>query len=297
MKRTLVAAAVLAVCAGLLGGCGTSVQTSLGPPSFNYENAERYAAGGADISAAVERVEIQWLSGSVRVADHGEDVVRFLEEANRAMTGDESVRCWLDGATLRIQFCKSGARILNGLEKELTLLLPEELMLKELKISSVSAGVSVDSIRAEALKVSAVSGGVEAAGCAIAKSADFDTTSGTVNAELIGSLRELRASTVSGRTSIAAQRIGEVEMESTSGDLLLSVEQTPDRIDVDTVSGAVTLVLPEDAGVTLRYGTVSGSCSSELPGRADGKRTVFGDGACACSVDTTSGNLRIRKHS
>lgn len=107
-------------------------------------------------------------------------------------------------------------------------------------------------------------------------------------------MRALRASTVSGKASIAAQRIDEVEMESTSGALLLSVEETPRRIGMNTVSGAIALLLPEDAGVTLRYDTVSGSFSSELPGRAGGKQTVFGDGACACSIETTSGNLKIQ---
>lgn len=72
------------------------------------------------------------------------------------------------------------------------------------------------------------------------------------------------------------------------------MEETPDKIDMSTVSGAVTLILPEDTSMTLRFNTVSGKLSSELPGETDGKNSVFGDGACECSVDTTSGDLRIQ---
>ena len=167
-------------------------------------------------------------------------------------------------------------------------------MLKELKINGVSAEMEVGSIQAEELSLNTVSGDLEVTGCTITESADFDTTSGAVTAEVLGVLRELCVSTVSGKVSVTAQRIDTVEMGSTSGALRLSVEVAPDRIDMSTVSGAVSLILPEDTGMTLRFHTVSGELSSELPGETDGKDSVFGDGICECSVDTTSGDLRIQ---
>lgn len=285
---------ILAVCAGLLSGCRISVHLSTGLSSVYYDNVEKYVVGGSDITDTVERVEIQWLSGSVNVAAHKEDIVRFSEEANRTLTNDNSVHYWLDGTTLRIQFCDSGEWDLNGLKKDLTVLLPEELILKGLKINGVSAEMEVGSIQAEELNLNTVSGDLEVTGCTITESADFDTTSGAVTAEVFGAMRELRASTVSGKVSVTAQSVETVDMDSTSGDLLLSAEETPDRIDADTVSGTVTLILPEDAGMTLRFDTVSGKLSSELPGETEGKDSVFGDGACECSVDTTSGDLKIQ---
>lgn len=294
MKKTFSIMLILAVCTGLLSGCRVSVHLPVGLSSFYYDNAERYTIGGADISDMVERVEIQWLSGSVRVAAHKENMVRFSEEANLCLTNDNSVHFWLDGTTLRIQFCGSGELDLNGLEKDLTVLLPEELLLKELKINGLSAEMEVDSIKAEELNLNTMSGNVEVTGCTITESADFDTTSGSVTAEVLGALRELCASTVSGKASVTAQRVSTVDMDSTSGALLLSVEEAPDSIDISTGSGTVTLILPKDTGMTLRFGTVSGKLSSQLPGKTDGKDSVFGDGTCACSVETTSGDLRIQ---
>ena len=294
MKKAFSIMMILAVCAGLLSGCRISVHSPIGLSSFYYDNAEKYVVGGAGIADVVERVEIQWLSGSVKVTAHRENMVRFSEEANLTLTNDNSVHYWLDGTTLRIQFCGSGEWDLNGLEKDLTVLLPEELMLKELKINGLSAEIEVNSIQAEELNLNTVSGDLEAAGCTITESADFDTTSGAVTAEVLGALRELCVSTVSGKVSVTAQRIDTVEMGSTSGALRLSVEVAPDRIDMSTVSGAVSLILPEDTGMTLRFDTVSGRLSSELPGETDGKDSVFGDGTCACSIETTSGDLRIQ---
>ena len=293
MKKTFSIMLILAVCAGLLGGCRISVHLSRGLSSFYYDNVEKYVVGGSGITDTVERVEIQWFSGSVNVAAHKEDIVRFSEEANRTLTNDNSVHYWLDGTTLRIQFCNSGEWDLNGLKKDLMVLLPEELMLKELKLNGMSAEIEVDSIHAEELSLNTVFGDLAVTGCTITESADLDTTSGAVTAEVLGALRELCMSTVSGKALVTAQRIDMVDMDSTSGDLLLSVEEAPDRIDMSTVSGAVTLILPEDTGMTLRFNTVSGKLSSELPVETDGKKSVFGDGSCECRVDTTSGDLKM----
>lgn len=294
MKKTFSIMMILAVCAGLLSGCQISVHLPTGLSSFYYDNVEKYVAGGASITDTVERVKIQWLSGSVNVGAHKEDIVRFSEEANRTLTNDNSVHHWLDGTTLRIQFCDSGEWDLNGLKKDLTVLLPEKLLLKGLKINGVSAKMEVDSIQVEELNLNTMSGDLEVTGCKIAESANFDTTSGAVTAEVLGALRELCVNTVSGKASVTAQMVDTVDMDSTSGALLLSVEEAPDRIDISTGSGTVTLILPKDTGMTLRFGTVSGKLSSELPGKTDGKDSVFGDGTCACSVETTSGDLRIQ---
>lgn len=166
MKKTFSVMLILAVCAGLLSGCRISVHLPTGLSSFYYDNVEKYVVGGASIADAVDRVEIQWLSGSVKVAAHKEDIVRFSEEANRTLTNDNSVHYWLDGTTLRIQFCDSGEWDLNGLKKDLTVLLPEELLLKELKINGLSAEMEVDSIKTEELNLNTMSGNVEITGWA-----------------------------------------------------------------------------------------------------------------------------------
>ena len=139
MKKVIVLLFTAALCAALLCGCRMSVRPASGLSSFRYDHAEQYTAGGAVLSDAVERVEIHWLSGSVAVEAHGEDTISFSEEANRKLTEDDCLYYRLDGTTLLIQFCRSGKWDLNDLQKDLTVLLPEELLLKELEVNSVSA--------------------------------------------------------------------------------------------------------------------------------------------------------------
>lgn len=86
MKKAFLIMMILAVCAGLLSGCRISIHSPTSLSSFYYDNAEKYVVGGSGITDAVERVEICWLSGGVKVAAHKEDIVRFSEEANRMLT-------------------------------------------------------------------------------------------------------------------------------------------------------------------------------------------------------------------
>ena len=66
-------------------------------------------------------------------------------------------------------------------------------------------------------------------------------------------------------------------------------------LDVDTVSGSVTLCLPADGDFTLGFDTVSGSFSSALACKTDGSRRIFGRGNGDYSIDTTSGSVRIEQ--
>lgn len=288
MKKILSMALVLVLCAGIISGCRLWVT-----PVY-YENAELYSAGGADISQPVERVEIQWLSGKVTLSACKEKTVRFSEQANRTLTNENTLHYRLDGTTLLLQFCASGCMDFNNLEKELTVQLPEKLALKELTINGTSADLEVGSINAEELNINTVSGPLEVTDCTVTEKADIETVSGSVTARLLGEIKELCVNTVSGNISVAAHRIDTVDMDSTSGELLLSAEETSGKIDADTVSGEVTLILPENAGMTLRYDTVSGDFSSELPGKTEGGLFVSGDGSCECKVNTTSGDLKLQ---
>ena len=132
MKKVIVLLFTAVLCAVLLCGCRMSVRPSVGLSSFRYDHAEQYTGGGATLTDVVERVEIHWLSGSVAVQAHGKNTISFSEEANRKLTKDDCLYYRLDGTTLLIQFCRSGKWDLNGLEKDLTVLLPEELLLKDL---------------------------------------------------------------------------------------------------------------------------------------------------------------------
>lgn len=293
MKKILVPLFAVALCAALLCGCRMSFRPSMGLSSFHYDQAEQYTAGGAVLSDAVERVEIHWLSGSVAVEAHGENTISFSEEANRRLTGDTCLYYRLDGTTLVIQFCRSGKWALNDLQKDLTVLLPEELLLKELEVDSVSAELCADGISSETAELNTVSDEIRLQNCGVTNRAKLDTVSGSVRAEFAQPLESLHAGTVSGNVEVAVPEVTSFLADTTSGNVFLAADAAPKELDVDTVSGAVTLYLPENAGFTLDFDTVSGDYSSELSCAVKDGRYVCGDGSGDYEIDTTSGDVRI----
>lgn len=294
MNKSASLALSLTLCALLLSGCGLHIRPSLGLSGINYEHPEKYTVGGAAFTDKVEKVEIHWLSGSVTVTGHRGNEIRFSETANRNLTNDLSMHYWLDGSTLRIQFCRSGKWNLNGLEKELTLQLPERL-LESLEVDTVSARVNLEELKMENLELDTVSGAVRLRDCQVSDRARVDTTSGSVKAALTGALREWKADTVSGSVELIVPEVKVFDVNTTSGSVSLTAESAPKDLDVDSVSGSVTLCLPADGDFTLDFDTVSGSFSSDLAFKTEGSRRIFGRGTGDYSIDTTSGSVNIEE--
>lgn len=294
MNKSASLSLALLLCTLLLSGCGLRSLPFPGLSAFHYEHPEKYTVGGASFTDRVERVEVNWLSGSVTVSAHKGNEFRFSEKANRSLTDDLSMHYWLDGSTLRIQFCRSGEWNLNGLEKELTLQLPERL-LERLEVDTVSARISLENLTVEALELDTVSGGLRLRDCRVTDRVRTDTTSGSVKAELTGALREWKADSVSGSVELTVPEVQMFDVNTTSGSVKLTAEKAPKDLDVESVSGSVTLHLPSDADFTLDFDTVSGSFSSDLACKTEGGRHIFGKGTGEYSVDTTSGSLWIEK--
>ena len=294
MNKSTSLALTLTLFALLLSGCGIHSLPFPGMSTFHYEYPEKYTVGGAAFTDRVEKVEIHWLSGSVTVTGHKGNEIRFSEKANRNLTNDLSMHYWLDGSTLRIQFCRSGKWNLNGLEKDLSLQLPERL-LESLEVDTVSARVSLENLSVEDLELDTVSGAVRLGDCQVSDRARVDTTSGSVKAALIGALREWKADTVSGSVELTVPEVRDFDVNTTSGSVSLTAEKAPKSLDVDSVSGSVTLCLPADGDFTLDFDTVSGSFSSELACKTEGSRRIFGRGTGDYSIDTTSGSVNIEE--
>ncbi|MPN19450.1 hypothetical protein SDC9_166819 [bioreactor metagenome] len=62
-----------------------------------------------------------------------------------------------------------------------------------------------------------------------------------------------------------------------------------EKISVDTVSGSVEIILPENNGFTLSYDTVSGSTNNDFAM----KNNQYKGGDIAIDVNTVSGSLDL----
>ena len=285
------AAAVAAVLA--LGGCGLFPRAVAGTAACRYENADAYTADGAVLAERVEKLELHWLSGHVSLTTHGDDTLSLSEAANRDLSEEESLHYRLDGTTLTIQYCRSGAHLEQDLQKELTVCLPERL-LRELQVDTVSAGITMEGVETEMLELGTVSGKIRLRSCGVTELAELGTVSGGVLAELARPLPAFSAGTVSGDIEVSAPSVTVFEAGTTSGSVALTAEAAPETVKVSTVSGAVTLCLPETAGFTLALSTVSGACDLSLPCAVENGSYICGDGRGAYRIDTTSGDVCVK---
>lgn len=64
---------------------------------------------------------------------------------------------------------------------------------------------------------------------------------------------------------------------------------------MDTASGSLTLVLPEDCGFTVSLDSLSGRFSSDFATTTQNGRHIYGDGSCKINVSSMSGGVTIRK--
>ena len=84
MKKIL----AFAILAALLMGALWSLTGCTGLRASAYENPERYTVGDAVLTDGIDRIEIEWASGSVRVIPHDGDGVRLSEVAKEGLPED-----------------------------------------------------------------------------------------------------------------------------------------------------------------------------------------------------------------
>lgn len=271
MKKTTLILLLTALCL-LLCSChsGSGVTVNFG--SYTYSDADRYTAGGGRIPGSASNIEINWLDGNVNIAYHDSDEIVLSETSPYRLSEESELHWLLDGTTLQVQYAASGFRTLSGLDKQLTVLLPDSLRPESIRVASASADVQTDGLTAGAFSI--------------------DTASG--NADLrIASVDQLVINTVSGKVDMDCEQMNELIVDTVSAGLNLRLARTPDRIDVNAVSGSVTISLPDGAGFTADVSTVSGDVSGSLPTKHHGSQYTSGDGRCRIQISTVSGNIRF----
>ena len=307
IKIAMVICAVVLLCAVIITSTGLFSLAGIS----GYADAEKYTAGGTEITGEVKNLDINWTSGKVTVAYHAENTVTLTESAKRALSDDEQMRWWLDGDTLRVQFAKSGIR-LNMPEKELTLTLPEGTELKEARIHTTSADMEIQALKAEEnILLESTSGDIQAN--AEAWIIRTNSTSGNTKIRSTGKLGGVVVYTTSGAIDLEVEKCLEIEtgstsgqirisageatntatVQSTSGNIRISLTKMTKLLKINATSGDITAVLPEEPGFTASVDTTSGKFTYELALSKDGSNYVCGDGSAKVDIDSTSGNVRI----
>ena len=290
MKKLIALSLIIIILCPILSACNIAANLT----HFLYDNEELYTVGDGVINDKIDRVEIDWIRGDIKIEYHSLENIRFTESPDKDVDDDMIMRYRVEGSTLKIKFSASGEWNFNNIKKDLTLYLPSDLSLSELDINTTASVVTLRELNIEDLTMDTVSASVMLDNCNITSEIEIETVSGNIHidAEAIPSLT---IETVSGRMNITADTIEELDIETTSGSVLLDCSEGIEKMDISAVSGEVDLSLPENSAFTVRFDTVSGKLTSTLPFTQDGDAYHVNGGGNGYKIDTVSGDVTITK--
>ena len=331
MKGNMISKTAMVICAAVLiaavaFGAGNSNVWSAG---YQYDNAGKYTAGGTSFSKSVKNLDVDWIDGKVDITYEKGNVVTVSEKTEKKLSKDQELRWWLDGETLRIRYAKQGLHLNWNLKKELTITLPEGIILEDVDISATSGTLSIPAMEAENLSLDVTSGEIYAAanagmvpagatsgdielyigkeaqeieagatsGSILIEAADagqvkVDTTSGEIRVDA-GNVGNFHADSTSGKICAKIGEVKEADLECTSGGIDVEIAKLG-SLNIDSTSGDVMAALPEKPGFTARLDVTSGDVRYDLPLTKEGSVYICGDGSGSVEISTTSGDIRIK---
>ncbi len=292
---------------------------SLGFTNFRYANASAYSVAKEKVSVEAEeinKVEVNWLGGGITIHKSEDNQIHFYEIYDDQIKEDEDnfIRYLIEDRKLTIQFCKSTWHVKRNVArgKELILQLPSEI-LNEMKIHSVSANISyqnVDLTTSGLLKIESVSGNCEISNASF-NELKFDNVSGKVDLKTLNCKSKINVNTVSGDVKlynviandlnvdsvsgsiVAIGSLSMVNLNTVSGEVKLTLDHLPSQLDCETVSGDITIKIPDNDGFKVSFDTVSGDLSTNFEASISKKEIIYKNGGTNFDFETVSGDLKI----
>lgn len=244
-------------------------------PNVIAENADSLAFD-AD---KVHSLDIEWVAGHIQILPAETDEILISEDA---VSSKRDAMAWkLREGQLSIDFCEDDDRFFGFgigdhtiLEKDLTIYVPMDWECRSLEIDAAAASVEMEGLTIREVEFDGAHGACELRSCSVERM-DIDTASGDIR---------------------FSGRLGTLECDAASADILAVMENIPSRIDVDTMSGDLDITLPADAGFSLKLDTMSETFDSEFTDiTVRNGEYIRGDGSCRINVSAMSGDVMIRK--
>lgn len=225
----------------------------------------------------IRDIEIEWAAGSIIIQPADVESITVSESD---VSDEKYAMLWkLRNNKLTVQFCEEtlisgfGININTDISKDLYILVPRGWDCRSLEIDAASATVEVNDLTISDVEFDGASGTCKFENC-IVDTIDMDTASGDVT--FIGSLNIL-------------------DFDGASASIYAVLSNTPNRMDMDTMSGDLDLTLPEDTGFTVSMDALSSNFSSDFETTTKNGNQVYGDGRCRIQIDAMSGDVIIRK--
>lgn len=245
---------------------------------YRYDDAAQYqllprsgfGTGADSVFEDITDIEVHWLSGSVTVTSTLNETV-YVQEDYTGENEDYRLYYRVDGSKLIIQPCRSSSWWslfrkggLNLPSKALNLSIPQSL--RELEIVTVSADVNLH--------------------CDGVPQIEVETTSGKLYGANV-TAEELEVKSVSGAVDLYAVQVQSIELNTVSGKMEVNCASVPQEVQLESVSGDLILSLPKGAHCDTTLDSTSGDVVT--------KDYTFGDKArCIITAHTVSGNVFLQ---
>lgn len=216
----------------------------------------------------VRNIEIEWAAGSVSIAAADVETLTFHESG--ALVEAQPMVWKQDGDTLVVRYSAANFTTLGG--KDLTVLFPRDWICGELELNMASADATVEELLADKVSLDTASGACSFFDCTI-YDLDMDTASGNVRYE--GALYTL-------------------DYDAASGKFNGVFKNMPAKINTESASGDVNIIVPIEFGFRAKLDTASGSFQCNLPMSFDGNYYVYGDGEGSFEFESASGDVVIK---
>lgn len=236
-----------------------------------------YQSGGTSIAVgSINEIEINWVAGNIKFEVHDGDQIIFAETARTKITDEKALRYAVYDNKLIIDFSRNmrgPINIGNNMSKSLLVKIPKAMILRKLDIENVSSDIDLGSFSCRSLSISSVSGEISGSGI-VADNLNCETVSGDI--ELEGSFKV-------------------IDHESVSGDVKITSDVCPDKVDGEAISGKIELYIPENDGFTVDYDKVSGNVNCDFPVTSGKDRITYKNGNSKFDYSTISGNIYIKQ--
>lgn len=233
-----------------------------------------YTTGSGSVSAdEVEKLSIDWASGSIKLQAGDTDTITFTEEGSGVAT--YSMVYEVRSKTLSISFSKPALQIGFGSvpSKDLIITVPVDWVCIKLDIDAASTSADIENLTIQQIDLDSASNSFRFLNCTIG-TLDVDGASNSIY--LDGTLDRLSCDGMS--TGISAV-----------------LSNVPEQIDLDGMSSELDVTLPADCGFRVTMEGLSNDFSSDFQVVSSGGSYVYGDGHCRIDVDGMSGKVTIRK--
>ena len=260
---------------------------------YNYTDSGKYSVGGATISDKITSLDISWINGTIKLSYHDENTVSFSESSKDNLSDKEKMRYYVDGSTLRIQFCESGYATTNPPQKNLELVLPKGMVFENANFDVVSADLNFGILEAENFDFNTVSGDVNGSELIVENKVDVDAVSG--NFTLTDSMKAdtFKFDSTSGDVSVANAEIANaVHSNTVSGVVTISLSKMC-NVKHNSVSGDLNLKVPKDASFTIDHDGASGDVNVDMPAKVSKGHYVIGSGDYSVDASTVSGDVNV----